>query len=576
MNSIIEEIKSRLDIVDLVSETIALKKAGQNYKGLCPFHSEKTPSFTVNPSKQIFHCFGCNKGGDMFTFIMDHENMTFQEAVSYLANKAGISIEGRISHGIGKGLKESLFNIYKETLYFFQSNLKNSKALTYLKNRGLADDTIEKFSLGYSKKEKNALFAYLKGHGFSDEHLKTSRLFNFSAADGAAYDFFRDRLMFPIFDLQGRVIAFGGRALTATANIPKYINSPESAIFKKGDSIYGINMAKNYITQKGYSIIVEGYLDVIMCHQYGFHNTVAPLGTALTAGQLRKLKRFSDKVLLIFDGDTAGISATKRSVELCYAEGMPAKIVLLPSGDDPDTLLRKHGAEHLKQYIGRAITPLEFILKAMSRSKLDAVRYSLQLISSCHDSLQRDDALRELSDRSKINELTLREELKAISNRKTEVLMRDSRNHRPNNIDTLVQSGNKEEKILLNIALSSLEKAALIVRLLDPEAIENNIIRGIFEKIKTYIADGHEHLTAEDLLSGCDNEEQKIITMLSINTEIDKEYIDKNIEDCLKKITLKNLEKRLKEAERNGDAKLLHSLLTERKRISQKTFISDF
>ena len=566
MNSTVEDIKARIDIIDLIAEHVELKRAGQNYKGLCPFHSEKTPSFIVNPSKQIFHCFGCHKGGDIFAFVMNYENMTFQEALSYLSQKAGIKLENRSQRSeVRSGLKENLFAIHKEALIFFQNNFKISKqALSYLNERGLNSETIEKFSIGYSKNAKydgnDALFNHLKAKGFATEHIKASGLVNFG--EHGIYDFFRDRLMFPIFDLQGRTIAFGGRILSSSKNAPKYINSPDSIIFKKGESSYGLNIAKNSITQKGYSIIVEGYLDVISCHQYGFTNAIAPLGTALTPGQLKRLKRFSNKVLLVFDGDSAGISATKRSIELCYAEGMIAKILLLPQGEDPDTFLRKHGEENFRKYMGRAISPVEFLLKVSGRSKPDAVRYMLQIIASCPDSLQRDETIRELSDRSKINELTLREELKAAGQKRQKSEVRSQKS------DILNPCINREEQMLLTIALSFPDRAALIANNIDPMIIENPGIRGIFEKIKKGLSMGK-------LLSVCDEEEQRLITMLSINTEIDEEYVEANVEEiiegCLKAIALRKLERQIKSAGEAGDVKLLNSLLFEKKSLSQKS-----
>jgi DNA primase len=566
MNSIVEDIKSRLDIIDLISEHVDLKRAGQNYKGLCPFHSEKTPSFMVNPSKQIFHCFGCHKGGDIFAFVMNYENMTFQEALSYLAQKAGINLENRSQKSeVRSGIKEGLFAIYKEALIFFRNNFKISKqALSYLKERGLNSETIEKFSLGYSKNAEydgnDAFFNHLKAKGFAMEHIKASGLVNFG--EHGIYDFFRDRLMFPIFDHQGRTIAFGGRIMSGVKNMPKYINSPDSIIFKKGDFSYGLNFAKNNIIQKGYSIIVEGYMDAIMCHQYGFSNAIAPLGTALTPGQLKRLKRFSNKVLLVFDGDSAGIAATKRSIELCYAEGMIAKILLLPQGEDPDTFLRRHGEENFKKYMSKAISPVEFLLKVSGRSKLDAVRYMLQIMSSCPDSLQRDETIRELSDRSKINELTLREELKAAGQKRQKTEVRSQKS------DILNPCINREEQMLLTIALSFPDRAALIANNIDPMIIEDPGIRGIFEKIKKGLSMGK-------LLSVCDEEEQRLITMLSINTEIDEEYVEANVEEiiegCLKAIAMKRLERQIKSAGEAGDVKLLNSLLFEKKKLSQKS-----
>lgn len=572
MDPIVEEIKSRIDIIDLISEYVDLKRAGQNYKGLCPFHSEKTPSFMVSPSKQIFHCFGCNKGGDIFTFVMMAENMTFQEAVSHLAQKAGIKTEDFGGHSKSRGIKESLFAIYKEALIFFQNNLKISKqAISYLQERGLDSDTIERFSIGYSRNEKDSLFNHLKTKGFQLEHIKASGLVHFS--DRGTYDFFRDRLMFPIFDLQGRAIAFGGRILSNVWNAPKYINSPDSIIFKKGEFSYALNHAKNSIIQKGYTGIVEGYLDAIMCHQYGFTNTIAPLGTALTSGQLKKLKRFSNKVLLIFDGDAAGIAATKRSLELCYSEGIISKVLLLPDGEDPDTFLRKNGGDAFRKYISRAISPVEFVLKIAGKSKLDAVRYMLHLISSCTDSLQRDEAIRELSDRAKINELTLREELKAVSVRKHRTAY-TSRLSSAKNFSALTGSGlspvcvNREEQLLLNIALSFPEKAVFIAKRLDSTIIEDPVITKIFEKIKSVTGGQNGMLSIEKLLSVCNDEEQKLVTMLSISSEIDERYINESIDGCLRAIALKKLERQIKSAGEAGDVKLLNSLFSEKKRLS--------
>ncbi len=566
MNSIVEEIKSRIDIIDLISEHVDLKKAGQNYKGLCPFHSEKTPSFMASPSKQIFHCFGCNKGGDIFAFVMNYENMTFHEALSYLSRKAGIKSVVNQGAGAKSGLKESLFAIYKEALIFFQNNLKNSKqALSYLKERGINSETIERFSIGFSKHEKDSLFNYLKKQGFQQEHIKASGLVNFnitlnpSSTSEEVYDFFRNRLMFPIFDLQGRAIAFGGRILSPSKNAPKYINSSDSLLFRKGESSYGLNIAKNSISQKGYSIIVEGYFDVVMCHHHNIINAIAPLGTALTLEQIRKLKRFSNKALLIFDGDSAGISATKRSVELCYAEGMIAKILLLPQGEDPDTFLRRHGEEKFRKYMSKALSPVDFLLKIYGKSKLDAVRNMLKLIIVCPDSLQRDETIRELAEKSKINELTIREELKNIIPGEHKTTDKKQKSGK------LKYSIPREEKMLLNIALSKPDKADAIVNCIEIQLIEDPVIKSVFEKIKTLIDDGHE-LSIERLLPVCDEEGQKLITMLSINPEIDEEHIDESMKDCLKIIKIKGIQRQIIFASEAEDLKLLRSLLFEKKK----------
>ncbi|MEW6115557.1 MAG: DNA primase [Nitrospirota bacterium] len=563
---LIEEIKSRIDIVDVIGEHVDLKRAGQNYKGLCPFHSEKTPSFMVSPSKQIFHCFGCSKGGDLFTFIMDYESMTFQEALSYLADRAGVKIEQTRSDAArGRGIKENLLAMHKEALHFFRKNLLAAKhALAYLKERGLRDQTIEQFSIGYSTGEKEALFKHLTGQGFSAEHIKASGLVYFKEKD--RHDFFRERIMFPIFDLQGRPIAFGGRTLSSSKSVPKYLNSPDNGIFRKGETCYGLHAAKNAIVQKGYTIIVEGYLDALTCHQYECSNTVAPLGTALTSGHLKKLKRFSNKVLLLFDGDSAGSAAAKRSLALLFAEGMVAKILTLPHGEDPDTFLRKFGSDHFKKYMSKATSSIEFLLKTYGKNKLDAVRHALSLITACPDALQKDEALRELSSWSGIAELTLRQELNKTGQKpggRQEIRLPEKH---------IVSTISREEKTLLNIIIASPEKSYALLRHLDGASIENPVLRGLFEKLAACIAEKKgAGVSLEHLMAQCTDRERELITQCSIDTAIDEAQIDEMIKGCLRVIALRDIERNIKAAGEAGDVQRLHALLDEKKRISRTT-----
>lgn len=557
MDQAIEEIKSRIDIVDFLSDYVSLKKAGQNYKGLCPFHSEKTPSFMVSPSKQIFHCFGCNKGGDIFTFIMMYENMTFQEAINYLAEKANIPLNKFKKYD--KGSKDILFSIYKETALFFKENLKASRnVLNYLKERNINNESIDIFSIGYSPKEKDSLFIFLKKKGFSFEDIKNSGLVSLVKSD--VYDFFRDRLIFPIFDFQGRVVAFGGRTISGQKNIPKYINSQESPIFKKGELSYGLNLAKNSIIEKGYSIIVEGYLDVIMCHQYGIKNVIAPLGIALTSSQLRKIKRFSNNILLLFDGDSAGISAAKRALQLCYPESLTTKILLLPIGEDPDSFLRKYGEKEFKRLLGKAITPMEFLLSLSGNRKREAVREAIRLIATCPDPLQKEEELKELAERTKISELTIREEIKNIyKNYKNDIGIKERED----------ELKDKDELMLLSIAILVPKKAKDILNFLDLGSINNPLIKKIFEKIKTLGLEV-ELLSFDKLFLMCEDEEKKFLTKLSLSSDIDSENIDKIIRDCLKTINLKNLDAKIKHAIEAEDTRLLNHLFSEKRRIMEE------
>lgn len=566
-----QEIRSRIDIADLISEYVDLKRSGQNLKGLCPFHSERTPSFMVSPSKQIFHCFGCNKGGDIFTFVMNYENMTFSDAVSLLAERAGIEVKTtqKISE-FKKSQKEKLYSINTEAMNFYRDCLqKSGQARSYLKERGIKEEFIEKFSLGFIENEKHSLYAHLKKQGFDEQDIKASGLA--VLYDGKYHDFFRFRIIFPIFDIRGKCIAFGGRTLSSSKEIPKYINSADSTVFRKGENCYGLNFAKNSINQKGYSIIVEGYFDTIICHQFGFDNAIAPLGTALTNDQLKRIKRFSDKILLLFDGDSAGVAAAKRSLELIFSEALIAKILLLPKGEDPDTFLRKYSGDELKRYMANAKKPVEFILRLYEKNKLDGARFILSMLSLCPDSLIRDEIICELSGISKLNELTLRQELKSLMKKASKQKLGIKKEDILQKVTpSQVCAENKDEKTLLRIALSSPDNCSKIMSRIDHEKIESLLVREIFEKIIS-IMNNNQGFSLENLLSVCSPDEQHLVTGLSVDSEIDPECIDEFIESCKKAIEIRELDKQILQAREKKDRTLLHILHTERSRLlSQK------
>ena len=561
----IEEIKSRIDIHALISEYVDLKRSGSNFKGLCPFHSEKTPSFMVSPSKQIFHCFGCNKGGDIFSFIMNYENMTFPEALSHLADKAGVKLEESRHSDTDRGLKDSLYAINDEAMRFYIKNLTAARqAVTYLKERDIKDETVSMFSLGYARGERDELMRHLRAVGYSDAMMKSAGLVHYGSE--GAHDFFRERLIFPIFDLRGKVVAFGGRTLSSSKNVPKYLNSSESPVFKKSDTCYALNLARNTITQKGYAVIVEGYFDAIVCHQFGFTNTIAPLGTALTPGHLRKLKKLTNKVLLTFDADSAGIAAARRSVELVYAEGMISKIVLLSEGDDPDTYLRKHGADNFRKIIGKAISPVEFFLSRAGKSKIEGLRQFLSIISNCPDTLLRDEALRELSDLA--SEKVLRDEL-AVITRKNAGRARD--HGQPGTQDAVPEAPveiSREEDILLNISLSNPRLARRIAESIDMSSLESPLSKKIFTNILSLPPDTEP--TQERMLADCSPEERSAVNRSAIEPGIDLERIAQNINECLKKIRLNAVAERIAEAKSSGDENSLRALLLEKKKLMQK------
>ena len=359
-SDVAEEIKDRVNILDIVSEYVNLKRSGRNYLGLCPFHTEKTPSFTVSEEKQIFHCFGCGAGGDVFSFVMRQENLSFPEALSLLAQRLGIRLDqGR---GGGKGIDE-LYRINKEAMEFYHQCLlkspKAERARRYLKDRGLTDKTISDFKIGYAPGDGSAITGYFRKKGIALDKAVGSGIVN--KRGGLLADLFRDRIVFPIFDASNRVIGFGGRVLGD--GMPKYLNTPETPIFKKRDALYGLNVSKNSICKEGAALIVEGYFDLISLYQHGVENVVATLGTALTTGHIQRLKRYVKKIFPLFDSDTAGVKAALRGMELFIGEDIDARVVLLPQGTDPDEFVSKKGKEGIERIIKEAIPIIDFYFR---------------------------------------------------------------------------------------------------------------------------------------------------------------------------------------------------------------------
>lgn len=349
---VIEEIKSKVDIVDYISEYVKLKRKGQNFYGLCPFHSEKTPSFIVSPAKQLFYCFGCQTGGNIFAFNMKLNNVSFSEALEALAKRAGVEVKNN-----GNPKIKRLYEANNAALEFFQREiLKSSTALEYLKARGIDINFIEKFKVGYAG---YSLVKYLASKGFTDAEIIDAGLGR-KSKDGMV-DVFCNRVMFPVVSSGSikRIKGFIGRNIKNGESESKYINSPATAIFNKSKTLYGFNPAA--IREKGYVIVVEGVIDALMCHNYGFANTVASLGTAFTEKHLEVLQRYCNKIILVFDGDAAGAFAAKRAVTMMFDRYVDCSVVILPDGEDPDSFLRKGG--NLLQLIDKAIPASVFLAR---------------------------------------------------------------------------------------------------------------------------------------------------------------------------------------------------------------------
>ncbi|MDR1092268.1 MAG: DNA primase, partial [Prevotella sp.] len=355
----IDKIMDAAQIVDVVSQYVTLKRRGINYVGLCPFHSDKTPSFYVSPAKNICKCFACGEGGTAVHFIMKHEQLTYYDALKFLARKYGIEVQERELTDEQKKAhneRESLFILNDYARDYFVNILHEhlegkSVGLSYFRERGFREDIIKKFQLGYSLEQRDAFSQSALTAGYKEEYLTKTGLAIKSEHNNQLIDRFRGRIIFPVHTLSGKVIAFGGRILKKVENTGKYVNSPESEIYHKGNELYGIYFAKQAITKADCCYLVEGYTDVISMHQAGIENVVASSGTALTYGQIRLIHRFTDNVTVIYDGDAAGIKAALRGIDLLLEDGINIKVILLPDGEDPDSFARKQNAESLSKYI---------------------------------------------------------------------------------------------------------------------------------------------------------------------------------------------------------------------------------
>ncbi len=551
-DSALEEIKARVDIVDLISEYVHLKQAGQNWKGLCPFHTEKTPSFTVSPAKQIYHCFGCGNGGDIFTFIVRYENISFPEALGILAKKAGVTLKESRKGTMGTGEKETLLNMHRDATRFFQQSLaKNSKAGDYLRGRGIGSDIQEMFSLGYAVNSWNALLTHLTHKGYKTETIRKAGLAN--QGSKGTYDTFRDRIVFPICDFKGDVVAFGGRSIDGSE--PKYLNSPETTIFNKRRVLYGLDRARNSIKQAGYALLMEGYLDVITAHIHGFSNSVAPLGTALTQEQGKLIKRFTENATIVFDSDQAGIKAAKNAANVLLESGLNVEVLSVPDKEDPDSLLRKKGKETFQKLLENPLSVVDFFIRQGGSKHLIA-REALETISRAPDNILQDEYIKMLSEKLNVNERNVRDEFKKIKKQIKGGYKKSSpppprHKRRPG-----------DELYIIKLLLQMPEKAGEVSGILPVGDFKDSTLRSIFEKIKNGITGFNE------LVARCEGEEKDLLTEVSLSDDIEEP--EKALSDCIrrfqekkKEAILKDLQVRIKDAESRKDRELLDELLTQ-------------
>ncbi len=418
-DEVLQAIRERVDLVDLVGSYVALKRTGQNAVGLCPFHTEKRPSFTVSVSKQLFHCFGCGAGGDLFSFVMQRETISFAEAVQLLARKAGVSLPDRDAAGVDRR-RQALYDIHAAAADHFRHKLttrEGEAARRYLQGRRLTPESVEAFGLGYAASSWDDLFAALAAKGWTPTQLEEAGVVVPRAQGGGWYDRFRHRVICPIRDVHRNVVAFGGRVLDDT--LPKYLNSPETPIFSKGRSLFGLDRARETVASTGTLVVVEGYFDVIATHQAGFANVVATLGTALTPAHLEVIRRLVTRVILVFDPDAAGVRAALRTVDLFGPLDLRVDVVSLPGGKDPDRLIVEDGPDAFRAALDDGRSLLAFVLEELVPpgdyrpvdAKKAAAARALPVIAKIRNAIERDHYRAWVADRIQVADSTLRDTL---------------------------------------------------------------------------------------------------------------------------------------------------------------------
>jgi len=573
---IIAQVLERCDIVQTVSSYIPLKKAGRNFKALCPFHHEKTPSFVVNPDKQIFHCFGCGAGGNSVSFVMKQENMQFPEAVGMLADKAGISIpKNQGEDSKLKSVKQVLFDVNQLAVEHFHENLVAGKdnavqqARRYLKDREVSLEIVKKFKLGFASDRWDSLLLYLRKKKISLGLTEKAGLIIPQDKKDGFYDRFRNRITFPIFDIKSRCVGFGARSLKE--GLAKYINSPETLVYTKGHHLYGFHLAKNEISKKDEVIIVEGYMDFIMPFQAGIENIAASLGTALTIEQIRAIRRYTHNVVMLFDNDKAGESATVRSLDLLIEEGMNVKVATLKKGDDPDSFIRKFGVEAFCKRIELAEPLCGYKLRILlgqhgKNTVEDRAKVSKEMLATINkfgNEIIRSEYVKILSDTLSISQ----EALLLESKKTTSPTYRRTQSNAPVAKKPIASLKRTAE---YNILRTILEDQSFIEKTkgeIDISELQDDDVRKIFEKIYE-LYENKRSFDSVSLMSYFDDQNVlKIISSLLSHEDQFEDNIEKVHQDCLNRITGDNLKvkrqdllSQMKRAEIDGDNGALEEL----------------
>jgi DNA primase len=570
---ILAHVRDATSIVDVISEYVALKKAGKNFMGLCPFHADKKPSFTVSEDKQIFHCFGCGQGGNVFTFLMQYNNLSFPEAVRFLAQKSGIVIPTRkMSPTQKKEFEERgrLLKINEDAADYFRGVLRHpssgKSARDYLSKRQMTPEITERFLLGYAPQSWTGLTQFFSRKGVSLDDVEKAGLV--VAKDGRHYDRFRDRVIFPIIDVHQRVLGYGGRSLDDS--LPKYLNSPDTPVYHKRRTLYGLHVARDACRQKDSAFVVEGYFDLLALHCHGIQNVVATLGTALTRQQVRIMKGYARQMMLVFDSDEAGIKAAERSLPLFMEEKVEARILILPEGKDPDAYIFAVGANGFLKAAEQALGFMPFLIASAIKKhglslegKVRVIETLKGPLGSLLDGVSRSVYIRDLAERLDIDESAILEQVRvsATKDKKAVFLLEPRRG-------------------------SKLEEALVAIMLQCPECVSSFNLQEIIEGFETVQLKKIGHMILEKSSSGrpvtgadliAQTEDAQIRQLIS---SLSMEEIQPDRDSChkivrqyqaqLKKREIRLLSKKIKEAERTNNQELLDQLLAEKQEWAQQ------
>ena len=608
----ISEIKNTVDIVDIVSETVLLKKTGRNFVGLCPFHSEKTPSFTVSPEKQIFYCFGCGTGGNAFSFLMKQEGLTFPEAARRLAKRYGIDIPAtKLTSDQRRKInqKESLLHLNAQALNFFRGALLDKvagrRALSYLKHRGFSPDIIDRFKLGYAPKGWDNLLKFLSRKQISPTLAETAGLVIARKGKSGFYDRFRDRIVFPIFDVNTKIVGFGGRVMDDSE--PKYLNSPETPVYHKSRTLYGLNNAREKCRTENLVYIVEGYLDLLALHQSGIENSVATLGTALTVEHIRLLTRYSRRMVLVYDSDEAGIRSAQRCIDTFWKEHVDFRredvfredkadthILVLPDGDDPDSYLLKHGPDAFVAAATEAPGIISFLIdRAIDKHGLSTegkIRIVSELqapLAAINDSVARSLYIKQLSEQIDIDETVVLDKIRGAVSRTAKHLSDRKYPSDPSSTisgsESLAASGQK----LLSESGSRIEQQIIAMMLQFPQILPEIEDRDVLEHFESNMLKsiGQVILEHKIISPGQISElvnffeepvKKRLVAALALTDESwDKKgclkLIGQFVETIQRRHKSKLMDDKIRAAELKKDQQLLNRLLNEKQKLALRS-----